>query len=138
MGYDNRYTGEITITPPLTATEIRHAPSGRGSSTAWDAHLRITATTEDTDTGEVTRYTADAIVGPENPCNGYDVKEQIQALIDLYADGHRFTGWVQVDWDAGFRELPTRYVVRDGRVAEVQPRLLWPGEAIRSAHGEGI
>lgn len=126
MSYENRYSNAITITPALTAAEIRRAPGGKGAGVAWDAHLRITATVEQVDDGEVTRYTADAIVGPEQPCSGHDVVAQIQTLVDLYADGHEFGGFIQVDWDPGFGELLARYVVRDGRVATVKPTLIWP------------
>lgn len=136
MSYSNRYSGEITITPPLTAAEIRQTPDW--AEQTWHTHLRVQTTTEQTPDGEITRYTADAILGPDEPCSGYDVKDQIQALVEQFGGGHTFAGHMQVDWDPGFGELPTRYVVRDGRVTEVRPQLLWPGVAIRSAHGEGI
>lgn len=130
MSASNRFSGVITIRPSLTASEIRRAPSGKGASTTWDAHLRITAETVYTDDGEFTRYTADAIVGPEEPCNGYDVVAQIQALVDLYADAE-FAGFIEMDPDPGFGDpIPTRYVVRDRRVVEVRPVLTWPEDAV--------
>lgn len=114
MSYSNRFSGAITITPPLTAAEIRTAPEG--ASAAWDAHLRIDRREIATDEGEAVIYTADAIVGPEEACNGYDVEEQIKTLVALFADGHEFAGFIQEDPDPGFDEPPHRWVVR-GREA---------------------
>lgn len=127
MSYSNRYSGAITITPPLTATEIRRAPRDDDAGDEWSAHLRINLREVDTDEGSATLCTADAIVGPEEPCSGYDVEQQIQALADLYADSHTLTGWIQVDWDPGFGSTPpSRYMLRDGRVVEVKAQYAWP------------
>jgi hypothetical protein len=131
VSYSNRYSGEITITPPLTAAEIRRAPAGKGASTSWDAHLRIDRREIETDAGSMTVYTADAIVGPDEPCNGYDVEQQIKTLVALYADGHEFTGYIQEDPDPGFHEPPHRWVVRPHgvvgfEVAKVAPQITWP------------
>lgn len=125
MGYSNRYSGAITIDPPLTAAEIRRAPSGEGASVTWDAHLRINKREIDTEQGSATLYMADAIVGPEESCSGYDVAGQIQTIVDLFPD-RAFAGFIQVDWDPGFGEPPSRYMVRDGRVVEVKAQYTWP------------
>lgn len=126
MSASNRYSGAITITPPLTAREIRRAPE---SSAGFDAHLRITTVTVQTDGGEATRFAADAIVGPSESCSGYDVDAQIQTLVDLYAADHEFAGFIELDPDPGYGDsTPSRYVVRDGRVVEVWPMLVWPAE----------
>jgi hypothetical protein len=126
VSYSNRFTGEITITPPLTAAEIRRAPD---LDQEWDVHLRVTETTEQTPDGEITRYSADAIVGPDEPCNGYDAEDQIRGLVALFADGHEFSGHIQVDWDPGFGDPPDRYVVRGREVVKVSPVIVWPDEA---------
>lgn len=137
MGYDNRFTGEITITPPLTWAEIRDSGD---SARITDVRLRIRETVQDTDVGQVVTKSADAIVPLEMAHSGHNVEDDIQAVVDHYGPrGHAFGGYIQVQWDSGFDDpIPQRYVVRDGRVVIVKPRLVWPGEAIRSAHGEGI
>jgi len=128
MSYSNHYSGEITITPPLNRTEIEFAPD---ASDSWDAHLRIVRAESTRVEGESVLVfiteTADAIVGPEESCNGYEMQEQIQALVDLYPDCE-FAGHIQVDWDPGFEDPPSRYVLRDRRVVEVKPQMVWPGE----------
>lgn len=56
MSYSNRFTGEITITPPLTHAEIRRAPT---LDPSWDAHLRIDRGEIDTDAGVMVVYAAE-------------------------------------------------------------------------------
>jgi len=126
VSYENRYSGAITITPLLTAAEIRRAPGGVGASAAWDAHLRIDRRETETDAGTLVVYTADAIVGPEQACSGHEVEAQIRALVELFAGDHEFAGHIQVDWDPGFGEPPSRYLVRGRDVVTVKPRLAWP------------
>lgn len=129
MGYSNQYSGAITITPPLTAPEVRHVTAHYDWSDSFDAHLRVTETTEETADGEIVRRVADAIVGPEESCSGYQVAEQIQTVVDLYPD-RVYAGHVEMDPDPGFGDpVPTRYVVRDRRVVEVRPVLTWPEDA---------
>ena len=124
MPYSNRFTGEIAITPPLTAAEIRRAPD---LDQEWDVHLRVTETTEQTRDGEITRYSADAIVGPDEPCNGYDAETQIRALVAVFADGHEFSGFIQEDPDPGFGEPQRRPGGGRGReVVKVSPVITWP------------
>jgi len=128
VSYSNRFSGEITITPPLTAAEIRQTPT---LDRSWDAHLRVDRREAETADGTAVAYTADAIVGPEEPCNGYDVEQQIQTLVALHADRHEFTGYIQEDPDPGFREPPHRWVVRPHgvvgfEVVKVAPQIVWP------------
>jgi Family of unknown function (DUF6205) len=127
MSYSNRFSGAISITPPLTAPELRSFTACYDWDDSFDAHLRVTETTEETADGEIVRREADAIVGPEESCNGYDVQEQIQTVVDLYPD-RVFAGFIQADWDQGFGDPPSRYVVRDGRVVEVKAQYAWPEE----------
>lgn len=129
MSSSNNYTGAITITPPLTGAEIRHLTALHDWSDSFDAHLRVNEVTEQTADGEIVRRTADAIVGPEESCSGYDVAEQIQTIVDLYP-GRAFAGFIEMDPDPGYGDpVPTRYVVRDRRVVEVRPVLTWPEDA---------
>lgn len=136
MSYENRYSGEITITPPVTWGQLRDADAPKIA----DVRLRIDETTIDTDAGQMVTRQAVAIAPLEMTYSGHELQANIQALVDYYGPlGHRFSGYIQVQWDPGFDDpIPQRYIVRDGRVVAVKPQLLWPGEAIRSAHGEGI
>lgn len=137
MSYKNRFTGEITITPPLTWAEIRDPDAPRLN----DVRLRIDETAADTDTGQVIIRQAVAIAPLEmGSYSGHEIESDIQAVVDYYGPrGHAFSGYIQVQWDAGFDDpIPQRYIVRNGRVFAIKPQLLWPGEAVRSAHGEGI
>lgn len=124
MSYSNRYTGAITITPPVTAAAvIREAPETQ------DARLRINRAVTPTDQGEVIVLTADAIEPACDGFSGYSLVEDIQRLADHIGSGHTFGGYIEVQWDAGFEDpVPQRYVIRSGRVETITPRLIWPGE----------
>lgn len=133
MSASNRYSGAITITPPLNTHEIRQVTSAYDWSDGFDAHLRVNRDESTSVEGEsVLIYiteTADAIVGPEESCSGYDVVEQIQTIVDLFPD-RGYAGFIEFDPDPGYGEsTPSRYVVRDGRVVEVRPVLTWPEDA---------
>lgn len=137
MGYENRFTEEITITPPLTWAEIREPDA----PLLTDVRLRIEETVTDTDTGQVVTRQAVAVAPLEiGSYSGHEVESDIQAVVDFYGPrGHSFGGYIQVQWDSGYDDpIPQRYIVQGDRVVTVKPRLVWPGEAIRSAHGEGI
>lgn len=130
MSASNRYSGAISIKPPLTAAEIRQVESLYGANESFDVHLLTNVRIEQTADGEIVRRTADAIGGPDEACNGYDVAEQIQTVVDLFAAGHAFGGFIELDPDPGFGDsTPSRFVVRDGRVVEIKPTLVWPGDA---------
>ena len=127
MGYDNHFTGAITITPPLTWAEIRNGPG------VSDARIRIVEETVDTETGQNKVLTGDAIVPLEmGTYSGHSVAEDIQTIVDHYGARHAFAGYIQVQWDPGFDDpIPQRYVVVNGHVETVTPELVWPGESAK-------
>jgi hypothetical protein len=134
----NSYSGAITFTPTLNAAEIRRAPE----NVLEDCRLRVREIATPTDEGEIVVRTADALEPTCNGQNGCNLVEDLQLMVDhltLVDPGRRFGGYVEVQWEPGYGyQMPSRFLVRDGRVVEVKPRLLWPGDAIRSAHGDGI
>ena len=118
MGYAAHWTGEVTITPPLTWAEIRN------STHLSDLQLRLEETVHDTETGRTTVTTAVAIepIGM-GPYNGYDVDVQLQMLVDAYPT-HEFEGMIHaVPEDPG--GSPWRYVIRDRRVVRQMPVAEW-------------
>lgn len=123
MGY---FTGAITINPPLNGREIRDAPNVR------DVRLRVQETATPTDDGEIVTRTADAIVPTCDGRNGYYVVEEVQVLVDHAmrdAPGRVFAGFIEAGSGGGEGGAPcARYVVRDGPVETVTPRLVWPGD----------
>jgi hypothetical protein len=126
MGYDNHFTGEITITPPLTWAEIQTSPP------LQDTHLRLVETVTDSETGRTITTQAISVVA-ESGFSGFRVVEEIQALVEHHGATHGFGGHIEVQFETGLVEAGEpgceRYVVRDGRVETVTPRLVWPGEA---------
>lgn len=125
MGYDNHFTGAITITPPLTRTQIRYAQTDR----LTDVKLRIVEEEVESDDGETVtvRRTADAIVPLDMEYSGRRLEEEIQFLVDGFSE-HEFAGFIEVEWDQGFKSPPSRFVVKDGQVVRIDAEYRWPGE----------
>jgi hypothetical protein len=136
MADSNSYSGAITFTPPLTAAEIRRAPE----SVLEDCRLRVREIATPTDEGEIVVRTADALEPTCNGRNGSSLVEDLQLMVDhiaLLTPRRTFGGYIEVHWEPGYGyQVPSRLLVRDGRVVEVKPRR--PGDAIRSTHGAGI
>ena len=93
MSDTNRYTGTITVTPPLTALELRDAPDTR------DARFRIEETTVETEFGRAILCVGTAI---ESTCDGMGgrlFETDMQALVD-YVDTldapREFAGYIEV------------------------------------------
>jgi hypothetical protein len=125
MGYSNDFTGEITITPPLTWAEIQTSPPLR------DTTLRLVEAITDTETGRT--ITTQAIsVSVESGFSGFNAVKEIQALVDHHGATHTFAGHIDAQFEIGLVKAGQpgceRYVVRDGRVETLTPRLVWPGE----------
>lgn len=125
MGYDNRFTGAITITPPLTRKQIRKACP----ENLRDVRLRIVEREVESDDGETVtvRTTADAIVPFDTTYSGSKLEEEIQVIVDAFGE-HEFAGFIEARWDAGFGEPPSRFIVKDGRVVRIDAQYRWPGE----------
>jgi hypothetical protein len=127
--YNNCYTGEIVISPPLTRQEIAKVRDGFCPA-IQDVKLRITEKEMESEDGEsvTIRPLADAIVPLSGPYTGNSVVDDIQTLIDYFSN-NEFKGYIEAWWDPGYGDsLPTRYYVAGRRVVEVRPKLVWPGE----------
>lgn len=124
MGYSNRFTGAITITPPLTRTQIRNSQIERMT----DVKLRIVEQKTESDDCEsfTVRPVADAIVPLDMEYSGHDLEEEIQFLVDAFSE-HEFAGYIEAQWDPGFGELPSRFIVKDDRVMRIDAQYRWPG-----------
>jgi hypothetical protein len=125
MGYNNYFTGAITITPPLTRTQIRNSQI-EGMT---DVKLRIVETQIESEDGETVtvRRTADAIVPLDMAYSGHNLEEEIQFLVDALGE-HEFAGFIEVQWESGFGSPPSRFIVKDGRVMRIDAEYRWPGE----------
>lgn len=124
MGYSNRYTGAITIMPPLTRTQIREAYPENFK----DIRFRIVEEQVESDDGETVtvRTTADAAVPLDIEYSGYNLEGEIQAIVDAFGD-HEFAGFIEARWDSGFESAPSRFIVKDGRVMRIDAQYRWPG-----------
>lgn len=124
MGYDNRFTGAITIAPPLTRSQINDPRIARRT----DVKLRIVEQRTESDDGEAftVRPVADAIVPLDMEYSGHSLEDDIQLIIDTFSE-HEFAGFIEARWDPGFGELPSRFIVKDQRVVRIDAQYRWPG-----------
>jgi uncharacterized protein DUF6205 len=117
---DNTFTGEITVTPALTAREIRALPL------LHDVGLRIARTSTRTDDGESVIVTAPAITPPKE-WGGNHITEDLQALADEFGAGHEFAGFIEMWTDPGYGPTPPkRFLIRDRQAVVVDARIVWP------------
>lgn len=124
MGYENRFTGAITISPQLTRKQIREvAPEN-----FKDVRFRIVEEQVESDDGETVtvRTTADAIVPLDIEYSGYNLEGEIQGIVDAFGE-HEFAGFIEARWDAGFGEPPSRFIIKDDRVMRIDAQYRWPG-----------
>lgn len=130
MGYYTTVDGEITITPPLTWTELKDSPFNPESEAhdpRLDVKLRIDEEQVDTEEGPLLRRTAGALVPAwEGRAKYYSLVEHTQKLMDALP-GRTFSGRLECEG-----EEPGdlwRIVIRDGRAVKVEPQIVWPDDA---------
>lgn len=133
MGYITRFTGELTITPPLTWAEIRDSPFSpdRFEDNRLDVKVRVEESEADTDDGLVIRRPGVALVPAyDDEMRGYDIVEHVQRFIDTYPQ-HTLSG--RFDCEGEETGDLWRLEVHDGRAVKVTPRIVWPygSEGIR-------
>jgi hypothetical protein len=144
MGYYTTVEGEITITPPLTWSEIKDSPFNT-KSTAFDdrmdAHLDITEEIIDTDEGQLIRRTATGIKpASTEEYKAYYLIEHVQKLMDSHP-GHTFAG----HFDCSGEESGDvwRLVIRNGHAEKIEAQLTWGSGpvdrlALRDVLAEGL
>jgi hypothetical protein len=124
MPYENSYSGAITISPPLTRSQINDPRIARRA----DVKLRIVEQKVESDDGEshTVRPVADAIVPLDKDYSGDHLEDDIQLIIDTFPE-HGYAGFIEAKWDAGFGEPPSRFIIKDGRVMRIDAQYRWPG-----------
>lgn len=125
MGYYTTYTGEITITPPLTWAEIKDSPFlPNDAFNIRDLKFEVTREDRDTAEGTLIRREAIAVVPlTDDTYKGYDVVEHLQEILDAFP-GHEFTGSIRAEGEEAGDIW--RLDVVDGRAVKVKPRIVWP------------
>jgi Family of unknown function (DUF6205) len=125
MGYLSSVTGEVTITPPLSAAEVRESPFRPDVEERKDIVLRVQEDIVKTNEGTLTRITGTAIVPAwDESYKAYSLEEHLAELIRLHGHGHAFDGVLVVDGsDQGD---VWRLVVDDHQVTKETARLSWP------------
>lgn len=124
MSYNNRFSGAITVSPPLTRTQINDPRIARRT----DVKLRIVEQKIEAEDGEsfTIRPVADAIVPLDVEYSGHNLEDDIQLIVDTFPE-HEYAGFIEAKWDPGFGEPPSRFIVKDDRVMRIDAQYRWPG-----------
>ena len=126
MGYTTSFNGELTITPPLTFTELEAIPfrEDRAKDKRLDVKVRVDEETVTTPDGVLTRRTGVALLTTwEDEMRGYDIVENVQLFLDTHP-GHTLTGRMDAEGEQA-ADL-WRLEIQHGRAVKVTPRIVWP------------
>jgi hypothetical protein len=129
MGYGSEVSGSITITPPLTAAELRAHPEfvfKDDYRSKQECYIDVMREVTATDEGEHVRLVGTDILvtSPDESFSRRNLEDQLQDIVsEYYPLGHKFTGYFEFTGEDGDK---WRLVVRDEKVTEIRPVLVWP------------
>lgn len=127
MGYTSSVYGEISISPPLNAAELRAAGVTTVSSIlAVQDSLRVRVEVVDRETDEgvlrVSRGVA-LVVAHEEEFRAYSLERDLRSLAVGWSDGHDLSGVLVVSGED--QGDVWRLVVQAGEVVRENARLTW-------------
>lgn len=131
MGYDGRFTGLITIDPPIPATDLDPdtllPPDGWSPNGLDDVQLVVVelAPPANTNGGVLFQRGAVAVKAAMSFFSGYHLVEHVQGVVDRWGAGRTFTGCIKCVGPEG-----DLWAVRveDGKAERVEPRIVWPDD----------
>lgn len=132
MGYNTRFTGEITINPPLAWADIKDSPfmpanARRRGDQGRDLMFRIETDERETPEGVLSVRCAVALVSTwEDDARGYSIVAHLQEVVDAYPT-RGYHGRI----DAEGEEAPDswRLKVVDRKATRFEPIVTWPPES---------
>jgi hypothetical protein len=126
-GYEARFTGEITITPPLTLGEMRKPRPWK----LRDLRFRQHDESREGENGYWVEVTGVAVAPfTEESFSGFDMVTELDCLLGTFGRDHAFTGFIEACGDDG--DL-WRLTVITGRAVQISPQIVWPDEENRDA-----
>lgn len=135
MGYYTRVTGEIRVTPPITWAEAKDTTWAQQGSGHYDRDFEFVLHMNEQDDetvieGELVQVVRRTFTRVEprwdDSYKAYYSKENLQQLVDAFP-GHEWIGYLEGEGEgAGDGPDIWRLYVRDGKVIEVRPELVWP------------
>lgn len=131
MGYTSTCEGEIIISPPITAKELRaHAELLESHEYARgrprDAYIAVQEEIFPTDDGELTKKSGLSIVvnSEDESWTRYNLEASIQEIVHAFPD-RQYTGRITCLGEDGDQWA---FIVREGKVKEIRPQIVWPEE----------
>lgn len=138
MGYYSTIKGNIEIKPVVPFSKLQEliemglAKGLEDKFYAGDSCVQVEyySNSEVTDTGLLTTYEGWAIESAsEDAMKVYSIIEDVQKIVDtLGTDVYRFQGFLEIEGEGDGSGEPDlwRIKVKDGRVIEVKPKIVWP------------
>lgn len=124
MGYYTRFTGSISIDPPLQYNEFKDISLDR-----YSIKLDIEEFKKETETGEEIIKQAGAIIPlSDESYKGYSILEDLKSLIFLFQKNHKFVGELRGEGEeaSDIRRYVIRYSKDEPTVLEWYPEIVWP------------
>ena len=128
MGYYSRVTGSIRFLPPVTYGEVKdsgYVITARGQNYV-DKDLELESFGPDSeDSDEIYKI----IPSSEDPYKAYDIVDNLEELVRLLGPDRRYEGYIEIVGEiieTGSNPDIYRLRVKDGKVEELQPKLVWP------------
>lgn len=118
MGYSTHFTGELTLSRPLTWEEFSKTPE------TADFTLRREATKTHTPTGILEVISGTAIIPREgDEVRAYDAERQLRELVGSLPAGVTVSGCIRGAGESAGDVR--RYVFHNGALRELKARLVW-------------
>lgn len=132
MGYGQKARGAITISPPLTAAELRQHPeytrsenSAPRSGYHRDLYVVEERVVQQAGDGEIVTISASkiAVDSPDEEFSRYGIEDHLQEIINAFPASHAYTGRIMLTGEDGEQSA---LIVTSGTAREVYPKLTWP------------
>jgi hypothetical protein len=134
MGYTSKVSGNIEIKPvvphkdvlKLIEAGLAKRPDEKYYSGISDVFVDYYKNREDTDDGVLIKYEAWNIEpASEDRYKAYSIVEDLQKIVDLLGtEKYRYLGFFEIRGEDD--DDLWRLKVKDGKVMEIKPKIVWP------------
>jgi len=135
MGYENRFSVKVIRSPKIT-TDTFICPNcqteNRNGKFCSECGTQLTRINKEVELNpydiikelrefEDCSFAINDSGGSKTPCSGYEVENEIQEFSKKYPD---VVFQLDVEWDSGFGELPSRFFFKNGKKQEAKVQII--------------
>lgn len=122
MGYLSSAKGYISVTPGILEQQVEETPYCRHGDTT----LEVTGVVSPINPNLVNP----SLIIPryDDKFKAYDTIEELNGIVDRWGEGRVFSGYIEIQGEGdGIGDIDLyRLAVKDGKVVEITPKLVWP------------